>query len=220
MTSDTDHIIKIDYSKTHEAIYLSHLDTADALTRAVRRSGLPYQITQGCHVRPKISFNSALPLGHASQCEIFFLYLSEPVLPENILKSLSSNLPRGISILKIESVIKPPAFFQKARITYRLDISDEKTKNRIIEFLNDPTREIIHEKNGIKSKLFLGNNAVIRKTEGISSDTAFLVVEFIQGERGVPSVSKIITSLVQYLGDDRDALVSIERTAFINDPEK
>ena len=50
------------YARQEQGRFLAHLDTMSHLVRAVRRSGLPYVVTQGCHRRPKASFGPPVTL--------------------------------------------------------------------------------------------------------------------------------------------------------------
>jgi uncharacterized protein (DUF2344 family) len=55
--------LKVSYSKTKQARYIPHLDTIEVVAKAIRRLKLPYAVSQGCHVRPKITFGAHFPLG-------------------------------------------------------------------------------------------------------------------------------------------------------------
>ncbi len=73
----TEFRLRVVYGKTGRLSLLSHLEVARALERAVRRSGLPFALTQGRPPRMKISFGSALPVGVESTCEVFDLVLTD-----------------------------------------------------------------------------------------------------------------------------------------------
>ncbi|HNW36883.1 MAG TPA: TIGR03936 family radical SAM-associated protein, partial [Candidatus Ozemobacteraceae bacterium] len=90
---------RVHYSRHGQSIYLAHLDVMESLLRSLRRSGLPYALSQGCHTRPKTSFGPPLPLGQASRCEFFDLYLREVSDPSEVAAKLSGLLPAGMTIV-------------------------------------------------------------------------------------------------------------------------
>ncbi|MBF0545732.1 MAG: DUF2344 domain-containing protein [Candidatus Riflebacteria bacterium] len=81
------------YNKSFPAIYLSHLDTMSALMRAIRRTKLPYLVTQGFHPRLKCSFGPALPLGFHGVSDFFDFWLHS----SNQEKKCDCNDENGIS---------------------------------------------------------------------------------------------------------------------------
>ena len=71
--------------------YLSHLEVAHALERAVRRAGLPFAVSQGFSPHMKIAFGAALPVGVGSTCEIFDVQLTDYVAPAKALAALQAS---------------------------------------------------------------------------------------------------------------------------------
>lgn len=80
--------LRVTYKKDGRLSYLSHLEITHALERMIRRSGLPYALTEGFSPHMKISFGSALGVGVGSSCEIFDIYLKDYVAPNKALESL------------------------------------------------------------------------------------------------------------------------------------
>jgi len=70
--------------------WLSHLEVAHALERAVRRAGLPFAVSQGFSPHMKIAFGAALPVGVGSTCEIFDVQLTRYVRPNDALEALQA----------------------------------------------------------------------------------------------------------------------------------
>ena len=73
--------MRMTFTKEGTARYISHLDLARAVERALNRAGLPIAYTQGFNRRPRLSLAAALPLGYTSQAEIADVWLTEPVDP-------------------------------------------------------------------------------------------------------------------------------------------
>jgi len=78
--------------------FLSQLDFASLLVRALRRANLPIEYSHGYTPRAKISFGPALPVGVASECEYVDIYLAEQVNLEELRNGLSGQLPGQIHI--------------------------------------------------------------------------------------------------------------------------
>lgn len=74
--------LRVSFAKRGRAAYLSHLEVAHAMERVVRRAGLPYAITQGFSPHMKIAFGSALPVGIGGERELFDVYLTSYIPPE------------------------------------------------------------------------------------------------------------------------------------------
>jgi radical SAM-linked protein len=75
--------------------------------RALRRSGLPLRMTEGFHVRPRVSFAMARGVGVASQAEWLEFELTDWVNPDTAHKQLAPQVPDGVVIRSLEVV--PPA---------------------------------------------------------------------------------------------------------------
>ena len=80
--------LRVMYGKSGRLSYLSHLEITHALERMIRRSGLPYALTEGFSPHMKIAFGSALGVGVGSTCEIFDLTLKDYVAPAKALQGL------------------------------------------------------------------------------------------------------------------------------------
>ncbi|HOY65833.1 MAG TPA: TIGR03936 family radical SAM-associated protein [Candidatus Ozemobacteraceae bacterium] len=208
---------RIHYTRHGASIYQAHLDLMEALLRAVRRSGLPYALTQGCHTRPKTSFGPPLPLGQASRCEFFDLYLSASREPEAVAAAFSGLLPEGMNILRAESVaLKAPMLSGDHRVRYRLPFTAgaADTTARVRAFLSDPERAFILRR-GSEARQYVIGSAVLAIREEEENGLPGLTVDFSQGGKGQPSVSKIITALAEELGPEREALLGVERICFL-----
>ena len=76
--------VRIVFSKTGRAKYVSHLDLVRAMTRAVRRADIPLWYTEGFNPRPKLVFASPLSVGCGSACEIMDIRVLPEVTDEEI----------------------------------------------------------------------------------------------------------------------------------------
>ncbi|RCK77856.1 MAG: hypothetical protein OZSIB_2015 [Candidatus Ozemobacter sibiricus] len=214
--SDTPFVLELTYARSGPAIYLSHLDAIDVLSRAIRRTGLPYRITQGCHPRPRLTFGPPLPLGHASRCEFLRLHLERPVDPAEAAQALSRQLPAGFTVLEARPVEGQPAL-TGSRLRYRLVFREgaEDTCQTVARFLGDPSQTILVRRDGKEERVGIGP-AIIAVAPDQGASTPTLLVDFEQGKQGLPSAGKILTAVVEALGDRREDLILIERIALFS----
>lgn len=92
------------YSKSKEAIYLSHLDTLRVFTQALSRANIPVAYSNGFNPRPEIAFAHPLSVGIESTGEIFEIILTEYVEPFYFIKEMNKVLPSGLTVLSADYV--------------------------------------------------------------------------------------------------------------------
>ena len=89
------------FEKKTDMIYISHLDLMTVLRRAIRRSEIPFVLTEGFTRRVKISMPKALKLGIESDSEEMFLWLDGEINKNEIKENINKELPKGIKIREI-----------------------------------------------------------------------------------------------------------------------
>lgn len=211
MTGTQEIRARFGYNKTGLSKYIAHLDTIDIICRAIRRLQLPYAVTQGCHVRPKISFGPPLPLGHSSLCEHFILSLTDGDLPESTATELSESLPQGMNITSIEMPFnekKSENIGQK--VQYNIYFDDETIANSSLEWLQNPENSFSATHKG-KIRQYRLDGAV--QSALLCDNNKTITAEFVQGKPGIPSVSRIITGLSKHLDEQKRHIVMIERVS-------
>jgi hypothetical protein len=103
--------IRFRFSKTGAFKYLSHLDTAKVIIRAVRRAGIRLKYSEGFNPKPKITFSPPIPLGIESIAEYaditlmddmdigFFMEVINHNLDGRIIISSAAEVPAGVKNL-------------------------------------------------------------------------------------------------------------------------
>ncbi|OQA05079.1 MAG: hypothetical protein BWY66_02738 [bacterium ADurb.Bin374] len=208
---------RIHYSRHGNSIYLAHLDVMESLLRALRRSGLPYVLSQGCHARPKSSFGPPLPLGHASRCEFFDMYLRDAIEPQAVAAAFAGLLPDGMAVTRAESVaMSAPMLSGDHKVRYRFPFKADGADVMacVRRFLSDPATPVVIRRGREEQRYVIGT-AVLAIHDEPGHDGPSLAADFSQGGKGQPSVSKIVTALVEHLGDAREALLGVERICFL-----
>jgi len=204
--------VRVEYSKTCQARYIAHLDTIDVICKALRRLQLPYAVTQGCHVRPKISFGPPLPLGHASYCEYFVLTLTEAVDSQTLQVSLNRELPSGMRVISITNpYVEARSGNFGEKLHYRFSFTSAEVAETAQQWLLNPETAFSAESKG-KTRTYMIKSAVLGASIA-KNDSLILEADFIQGQADVPSVSKIVTALAGFLDTRKDCLRLIERVS-------
>lgn len=94
--------IRAEITKGEELRYISHLDYASAIERAVRRSKLPVAFSEGFNPHMKISFASAMSLGVTSDVEYIDIEFKTDITVEKVLEKLKVQLPPGIIMKQVK----------------------------------------------------------------------------------------------------------------------
>ena len=88
--------------------YISHLDYASLMQRAIRRAKIPAAYSEGFNPHMKLSFASALSVGVTSDAEYMDLELKEKLAEDEILKRLRPALPEGARMLDLRVLTGKP----------------------------------------------------------------------------------------------------------------
>ena len=88
--------IRSKFTKEEPVRFISHLDLARTIERAVRRAQLPIAYSLGFNPRAKIAFGSALAVGVTSSAEYVDMELTSDIPVEDFIKVLNTHVPAGI----------------------------------------------------------------------------------------------------------------------------
>lgn len=89
----------VQYEKTGNAKYISHLDFLRTFNRVLRRSKIEIAYSQGFNPHPLLSFALPLSVGVTSECEILEMTLTKERSREEIITMLNRVMPEGIRVL-------------------------------------------------------------------------------------------------------------------------
>ena len=87
--------VRIMFSKTGRAKYVSHLDLVRAMTRAVRRADIPLWYTEGFNRHPYLTFASPLSLGYEGLRETMDIRMADDFPYDELAARLNAVLPEG-----------------------------------------------------------------------------------------------------------------------------
>lgn len=92
--------LRLRFTKTGRAVYISHLDLMHTMQRAFSRAGYALKYSEGFNPHPQISIALPLSVGTASLCEIMDFKLKEDPDLKDLPQKLTAALPEGIEVLE------------------------------------------------------------------------------------------------------------------------
>ena len=92
------HKLRLRFSKTGKAIYMSHLDLMSTLQRSFIRAGIKLKYSQGFNPHPSLSIALPLSVGLSSLCELIDFKTENYLLPDGLPELINNVLPEGIKI--------------------------------------------------------------------------------------------------------------------------
>ena len=99
--------LRLCFSKTGRAVYISHLDLMQTMQRGFARAGYALKYSEGFNPHPQISIALPLSVGAASVCELMDFRLKEEVDLAALPQRLTAALPEGIEVTEAyEAVVK------------------------------------------------------------------------------------------------------------------
>ena len=90
--------LRLRFSKTGRAIYISHLDLMVTMQRAFSRAGYSLKYSEGYNPHPLISIALPLSVGASSRCELMDFRLNEDADLSELPARLSAVMPEGITV--------------------------------------------------------------------------------------------------------------------------
>ncbi len=126
--------VRLRFSKTGRLKYISHLDINRAMSRALKRAGIPLWYTEGFNPHPYMSFSLPLSLGVESLCESVDLRITGEITNKEIKDRLNSVLPEDLKIVDVYDDFRDNSEIVYSDYVYKFEFSDndltlEKIKN-------------------------------------------------------------------------------------------
>ena len=182
--------LRLRFSKTGRAVYVSHLDLMQTMQRAFSRAGLSLKYSEGFNPHPQISIALPLSVGTASLCELMDFRLTEPCEPEKLPERLSAVLPEGIEVTAAYPLQRKSAELKWLRVEGLFEY-DERNKAEIAA--------------GLKGFYAAESIVITKKTKRGQGESdirpAIREIAFEAGEEGV-RVSALISAQEPTLNPD------------------
>jgi len=197
----TEFRLRIGFAKKDAAIWLSHLEVVRAMERCIRRSGLPYAISQGFSPHMKHSFTSALPVGTGSNVEYMDVELSSLVDPALALDSLQAVQHECLPVLSAGYAAKDAPslqiYFNQAQYLIAIEDPGGTLVPDLVRSLQTP-REIQVKKKG-KSKTYDLSFYVVEATR-VADHSDSLYLSLLSRPEGSLRPEVILAALAEPLG--------------------
>ena len=196
--------VRIMFSKTGRAKYVSHLDLVRAMTRAVRRADIPLWYTEGFNRHPYLTFASPLSLGYEGLRETMDIRMADDFPYDELAARLNAVLPEGLAVISAADVVAKAGDLAAAE--YRLTIHLPAAV--IVDALS--SGELLVEKRTKKKTmktidiLPYFKNAVV---EAVGENTTLVTVALPSGGNENVNPGLFITALKGVVGADVDAEV-------------
>ena len=93
--------LRLRYSKTGKAKYISHLDLMATMRRALLRAGVELKYSEGFNPHPYLSVALPLPVGCSSVCELMDIGIADEMRTDGLTEAVTAALPEGIEVLDV-----------------------------------------------------------------------------------------------------------------------
>lgn len=141
---------RAEITKDESIRYISHLDYAATIERAICRAKLPAAYSEGFNPHMKLAFASALAVGITSAAEYMDFELRECLPASEVARRIDTSLPEGIRVRKIRFIEgKAKALMSEADLAVysvflKLTGEFEQAKKAISDF--NSAEEVIFER--------------------------------------------------------------------------
>lgn len=152
-------VFRIEITKEEQLRYISHLDYANLLQRAIRRAGLPAAYSEGFNPHMKVSFASAMAVGVTADAEYADVELINNICQPEFFDKLKAVLPAGMKLLRAKEITSGRHQSMNALVDTALyemkfpdDITAGELQTAVDQFNAAPTLIFVREKQGKGAK--------------------------------------------------------------------
>lgn len=206
--------VRVGFSKTGYAKFISHLDLQRTMMRIMRRAALPLWLTQGFNPHPYLNFCSPLSIGIEGEHELMDFKVSEILPFEEIKERLQANMPTGFEILEVYQANREYKEVEFA--TYRLELGVDTQK--VKEFIALPEIKVIKKTKKSERELDLKEYADFSEPIRTETGTTMFITLPNSQELSI-NPHLFISALLAYAGIP-DAPYRTVRTEFLDGNKK
>lgn len=211
--------VRLRFAKQGRLKYISHLDINRAMSRALKRAGIPLWYTEGFNPHPYMSFSLPLSLGVESLCESVDIRLVGDMSNTEIKKRMNKVLPEDLKILDVYDDFRDCREIAYSDYVFRLQFDDnELALNKIKDVLDG--KEILALKKGKQ-----GRKRVFKETDiksfidkysvSIRDDIIVLNVRLLAGPEKNLKPSLLFDTIIRLIDMDFQ-WKSIERISLLD----
>ena len=147
--------VRVWFKKMGMSRYVSHLDLMRAMTRSVRRAGVPLWYTEGYNPHPYLTFALPLSLGMESLYESMDMRIEGENTNAQIFEMMKGAMPPGIEIVSVDDPVDDPKTIAYGEFDLLFDCDDSKELSALIEDMLSKNELIVQKlgKQGRKKAL-------------------------------------------------------------------
>ncbi len=191
--------VRIFFTKTGMAKYISHLDLMRCMTRAVKRAQLPLWFTEGFNPHLFMTFARPLSLGVESLCESVDVRLIDEMTFKEIKARLNAVLPTDITVVGVSKPVHKPSEIAFADYEIRLTSEDAPLLQAYIEqnFAAETLIVLKKAKQGrrkIEKEIDIKPNLFNFKTE-VRRDAVWLTLRLTAGDQNNINPALMLSAL-------------------------
>lgn len=198
--------IRLRFSKTGQAKYISHLDTNRVFSRALARAGINLWFTEGFNPHPYMSFSLPLSLGVESLCENVDIRILDDISNDEIKERLNSTLPMGIKIVDVYDEFLDCHEIVYSDYVFKLEFKDNETALGKIKAVLD-SDEIMAQKKGKKGKRRILKETnikdfIVKYNISIRGENIVLNIRLLAGPDKNLNPSLLFDTIIRLIGMD------------------
>ena len=144
--------IRVRFSKKEPMLYISHLDLAKCVMRAVVKSGLPLWYTEGFNPIPHLVFSPPLSVGCGGDAEVLDFKIVREVADAEIKEKLTAAMPDGIDVIDVytqDMKLKTIAWAENL-IEFKGDLPQSMATEAVASMFDVPVVMMKRSKSGVR----------------------------------------------------------------------
>lgn len=198
--------VRIRFSKTGQAKYISHLDINRVFSRAFARAKVDLWYTEGYNPHPYMSFSLPLSLGVESLCENVDIRILNDITNEELKENLNNALPVGIRVVDVYDDFMDCHEIGFSDYVYKFEFDDnDAALERIINVLE--SEEILALKKGKqgRKRVFKETNIkefIVKYNVSIRDNNIVLNIRLIAGPDKNLNPSLLFDTIIRLIDMD------------------
>ena len=131
--------LRLRFSKTGKAVWISHLDLMRTMQRALMRAEIPLEYSFGFNPHAVMSIAMPLSVGMSSECELMDFGVSGYMEPDTITARLNAALPEGVEALEVYEGMEKFNGIKYLRFEARLEYASGDFCGELRDLLSAPS---------------------------------------------------------------------------------
>lgn len=207
--------VRIWFSKTGTARYISHLDLNRCMARAFRKAKLPLWYTEGFNPHVFLTFAAPLSLGFEGRHESMDIRLIEEISYRELIEKLNEGLPHDIRAFAVTEPVMKANDIANAEYILRLETDDPVTAQAEMESVL-ALPEILVEKHTKKGNKTVDIKPYFASMQFASEDDELVMtVRLPAGNQGGINPMLFIEAAQKHL--QKELLIRVERTRLFDE---